>query len=159
MTGQGPNQHTKNLMILFSEQITVFEFGDKNHVIFDIGPSHSIMWFCYSRASQNWFWNVWDVKFELIWLGTYVNSFIQIQNTTPTIHFLTEHQKNEEITSWYVNIYVLIPILKVSWGPKQFCSVKENWPHHQGRKSWLFCFPSLPPPSNRFFWMRRSNNI
>ena len=39
MTGQGPNQQTKNLMILFSEQITVFEFGDKNHVIFEFGPS------------------------------------------------------------------------------------------------------------------------
>ena len=72
MTGQGPNQQTKNLMILFSEQITVFEFGDKKHVIFDFGPSHSAMWFCYFRAPQNWFRNVWDVEFELIWLGTYV---------------------------------------------------------------------------------------
>ena len=75
MIGQGSNQHTKNLMLIFSEQITVFESGKKNHVIFDFGQSHSAMWFCYSRAPQNWFWNVWDQKFDLIWLGTYVYKY------------------------------------------------------------------------------------
>ena len=33
MTGQEPNQHTKNLMTLFSELITVFESGTQKHVI------------------------------------------------------------------------------------------------------------------------------
>ena len=43
LTGQGPNQHTKSLAILFSNLITVFESYTQKHVIFDFGLSHSAM--------------------------------------------------------------------------------------------------------------------
>ena len=37
MIGQGSNQHTKNLMLIFSEQITVFESGKKTMLFLILG--------------------------------------------------------------------------------------------------------------------------
>ena len=38
VTRQAPNQHTKNVMILFSELITVFESGTQKDVILILDP-------------------------------------------------------------------------------------------------------------------------